>query len=99
MKRDVIMARCGPCKLIAPAIDEIASEYSPALKVCKLDTDSHPNVAERCGVYGLPTIALFTTASLSKAQSVKVPSPRTRSKSGFLSMALSQPSSSCRFLL
>jgi thioredoxin 1 len=64
MKRDVIMARCGPCKLIAPAIDEIASEYSPALKVCKLDTDSHPNVAEQCGVYGLPTIALFHNGEL-----------------------------------
>lgn len=50
---------CGPCKLIAPAIEEIAQEYGGVMKVVKLDTDANPNVAEQCGVYGLPTLAIF----------------------------------------
>jgi thioredoxin 1 len=50
---------CGPCRLIAPIVDELATEYNGRLKVTKLDVDSSPGVAARYGVRGIPTLILF----------------------------------------
>ncbi len=50
---------CGPCKMIAPIIDEVAEEYSGSVKVCKLDIDTSPNTPRKYGVRGIPTLMLF----------------------------------------
>ncbi|AHF02736.1 thioredoxin [Marichromatium purpuratum 984] len=50
---------CGPCKMIAPVLDEIASEYGKDLKVAKLNIDDNPNTPPRYGIRGIPTLMLF----------------------------------------
>jgi thioredoxin len=56
---DFWAAWCGPCRAIAPAVDEIASEYAGKLKVVKLDIDQFGDVSVRYGVLGIPTLMLF----------------------------------------
>ena len=50
---------CGPCKALAPAIDEIAEIYEGKVKVCKVDVDSNQETAARFGIRGIPTVLLF----------------------------------------
>ena len=50
---------CGPCKMIAPILDEIATEYSDRLKVCKIDIDANQATPPRYGIRGIPTLMLF----------------------------------------
>jgi thioredoxin 1 len=50
---------CGPCKMIAPFVDQIAEEYAGKLKVGKLDADAHPDVLMKYGIMGIPTLILF----------------------------------------
>ena len=50
---------CGPCKMIAPILDEIASEFAGQLKVCKVDVDANPGIPEKCAIRGIPTLIVF----------------------------------------
>ncbi len=50
---------CGPCKMIAPVLDEVAKEYGGRLKVCKVNVDDHGALAARYGVRGIPTLLLL----------------------------------------
>lgn len=50
---------CGPCKMIAPTIEEIAKEYDGKLKVCKLDVDSNPKTAMQYGIRSIPTLLII----------------------------------------
>ncbi len=50
---------CGPCKMIAPLLDEMASEYADRMAVMKLNIDENPNVAQKFGIRSIPTLMLF----------------------------------------
>ena len=50
---------CGPCKMIAPILKEIADEYGDRLKICKLDIDSNQETPPKYGIRGIPTLMLF----------------------------------------
>ena len=50
---------CGPCKMIAPILDELASEYEGRLKICKVDVDSNPGIPEKFAISGIPTLIIF----------------------------------------
>jgi thioredoxin 1 len=50
---------CGPCRMIAPVLEEIATEYDGQLKITKLDVDQNPNTAMQFGVQSIPTLIVF----------------------------------------
>lgn len=50
---------CGPCKVIAPVLEEIASEYDGKMRVCKLDIDANEETPPKYGIRGIPTLMLF----------------------------------------
>ena len=50
---------CGPCKMIAPVLEEIATEYDGKLKVCKMDVDANTETAPKYGIRGIPTLIVF----------------------------------------
>lgn len=60
---------CGPCKMIAPIIDEIADEYGDRLKVTKLDIDSNMQTPQQYSIRGIPTLMIFRDG---KVQATKV---------------------------
>lgn len=55
---------CGPCKHIAPILDEVAKEYSSKLKVVKMDTDKNTDIPVKYGVRGIPTLMLFKNGNV-----------------------------------
>ncbi|MED5347123.1 MAG: thioredoxin TrxA [Pseudomonadota bacterium] len=50
---------CGPCKMIAPILEEVAGEYADKLKVCKIDIDANQATPPKYGIRGIPTLMLF----------------------------------------
>ena len=50
---------CGPCKMVGPAVEAIAEEYTGKLRVAKMDVDANPNTPQRLGIMGIPTLILF----------------------------------------
>jgi thioredoxin 1 len=56
---DFWAAWCGPCKMFAPTIDSIASEYSDKIKIGKCNVDENPNIAAKYGIMSIPTILIF----------------------------------------
>lgn len=55
---------CGPCKMIAPILDEIATEYSGKVKIAKLNIDQNPATPPKFGIRGIPTLMLFKSGSV-----------------------------------
>ncbi len=50
---------CGPCKMIAPLLDEVADEYADRMSVVKLNVDENPAIAQQFGIRSIPTLMLF----------------------------------------
>ncbi len=50
---------CGPCRMVAPVVDEVAQLYEGQMKVVKVNTDENPNVASQYGVRSIPTLMIF----------------------------------------
>ncbi len=50
---------CGPCKMIAPLLDEMAAEYADRMAVMKLNIDENPNIPQKFGIRSIPTLMLF----------------------------------------
>lgn len=50
---------CGPCRMVAPVVEEVASQYGDKVKVVKLDTDQNPAVASQYGIRSIPTLMIF----------------------------------------
>jgi len=55
---------CGPCKMIAPILDEIAEQYEGKLKIAKLNIDENPNTPPKFGIRGIPTLMLFKNGNV-----------------------------------
>jgi|TARA_B110000240_G_scaffold152556_1_gene169120 thioredoxin 1 len=55
---------CGPCKVIAPVLEEIASEYDGKIKICKLDIDANEATPPKYGIRGIPTLMLFKNGNV-----------------------------------
>jgi thioredoxin 1 len=55
---------CGPCKMVAPVLDEISNEQVGKLQIAKLNVDENPNVAMRYGVQSIPTMLVFKDGEL-----------------------------------
>ena len=65
---DFWAAWCGPCKMIAPIIDELATEYKGKAVVGKVDVDTNPEVSMEFGVRSIPTVLVFKNGELVKTQ-------------------------------
>ncbi|MEB3339661.1 thioredoxin [Okeania sp.] len=50
---------CGPCRMVAPVVEEIAKQYQGQITVLKLNTDENPNVASQYGIRSIPTLMIF----------------------------------------
>jgi thioredoxin 1 len=50
---------CGPCKAVAPAVDELAKQYKGKVKVAKMDVDEHQKVPQQYGIRSIPTLLVF----------------------------------------
>ncbi len=59
---------CGPCKMIAPILDEVAQEFAGKLKVAKLNIDDNPATPPKYGVRGIPTLMLFENGEVKATQ-------------------------------
>ncbi len=55
---------CGPCRMIAPILDEIAGEYAERVKVCKLNVDENQATPPKYGIRGIPTLMLFRNGNV-----------------------------------
>ena len=55
---------CGPCKMIAPILDELSGEYAEKVKICKMDIDKNQQTPPKYGIRGIPTLMLFKNGEL-----------------------------------
>ncbi len=56
---DFWAAWCGPCKMIAPVLDELAGEYGEQIKICKMDVDANKETPAKFNIRGIPTLMIF----------------------------------------
>jgi thioredoxin 1 len=57
---------CGPCKMIAPVLDELAEEYAGRVKIGKVNIDDHQNLAAKYGIRAIPTLLLFSKGEVAE---------------------------------
>ncbi len=79
---------CGPCKMIAPILDEIASEYHDRIKVAKINIDENPQTPPKFGIRGIPTLILFKNGTV---EAQKVGAVSKSQLAAFLESNLTRP--------
>ncbi len=77
---DFWAAWCGPCRIIAPTVEELAGEYAGKLKVAKLNTDENPEIASRYKIMGIPTLIFFRKGEKADQIVGAVPKPQLKAK-------------------
>ncbi len=71
---------CGPCRMIAPTVEELAKEYAGKVKVVKLNTDENPEIASRYKIMGIPTLMFFKAGQKVDQIVGAVPKPQLKAK-------------------
>ncbi len=71
---------CGPCRMIAPTVEELAKEYAGKVKVVKLNTDENPEIATRYKIMGIPTLMFFKSGQKMDQIVGAVPKAQLKSK-------------------
>ncbi|MDC1142668.1 thioredoxin family protein [Planctomycetota bacterium] len=71
---------CGPCQVVGPIVDKLATEFSGKAKIGKCDIDANGDVAAEFGIMGVPTFAFFKNGELVEQQSGALPEPVLRQK-------------------
>lgn len=71
---------CGPCRMIAPTVAELAKEYAGKVKVLKLNTDENPDIASRYKIMGIPTLMFFKSGEKVDQIVGAVPKPQLKAK-------------------
>ncbi|MBI5181238.1 MAG: thioredoxin [Nitrospirae bacterium] len=61
---DFWAAWCGPCQVVAPVVEELATEYSGKVKIMKLNTDENPEIAGKYRIMGIPTLMFFKNGKI-----------------------------------
>lgn len=82
---DFWAAWCGPCKMIAPILDDISKDYAGKVKVCKMDVDANGDTPSKFGIRGIPTLILFKNGN---AEATKVGALSKTQLTAFISAAL-----------
>ena len=77
---DFWAAWCGPCRMIAPTVDQLAVEYAGKLKVVKVDVDQNPDVSGRLGVLSIPTLMVFKGGQMVERIMGAMPKPALLAK-------------------
>ncbi len=73
---------CGPCAIVAPAVEEIAKKYERKLKVCKLNVDEAPKTASEYSIMSIPTLAVFENGKMVEKQIGVAPMSKLESMIG-----------------
>jgi thioredoxin 1 len=77
---------CGPCRLVAPILEELAAEHAGKVTVVKLNTDENPEITARYGITGIPTMNVFVKGQVVKTLVGALPKPKlVRELSDYLS--------------
>jgi len=77
---DFWAAWCGPCRMVAPVVEQIANEYGEQLKVVKLDVDANPQTASHYGIMSIPTLAVFKEGKVVQKMVGYMPKDRMKSQ-------------------
>ena len=84
---------CGPCKMIAPVLEDVARDYAGKLTVAKLDIDANPGTTSQFGIRGIPTLILFKDG---KAHAQKVGALSKSQLTAFVDSNLGTPSTASK---
>src|SRR4029078_76972 len=69
---------CGPCRMIGPALEELATELGDRVTVAKINIDENPNVPTKYGVRGIPTLMIFSSGQVAATKVVALPKSKIK---------------------
>ena len=71
---------CGPCRMVAPILEEIANEYQDLLKIVKVNVDENPKIAGEYGIMSIPTMMIFKNGKMVETSVGAMPKPAIKGK-------------------